>query len=307
MDDVFNSPARRGFVSLASASVIWGGMYVASDALMQQIPPFVALELRELLAAIVLIAIAKRRGLLHVQREDYLSFFGVGLVGFTVSIGFQFTGTYDAGAGLGSLVTASSPILIAVLGVLVLKEHVPLLRWIAIAIAFVGVIVILGTPAGGSQATKGILLLLVAMVAWSIYTIWSRRLLDRYHAITVVALASAVGAITSLPLALISAANTNSPLPTTLLGWGEVAYISIMGMVVAFFLWVSGFKHVDASKGAVMLLFQPLTGVILGAVILGEHISKGTIIGGLLISFGVAGAILVRDKKVERQASPTLN
>ncbi|MDA8276674.1 MAG: EamA family transporter [Actinomycetota bacterium] len=283
-------------MSLAIASIIWGGMYVASDALMRQIPPFMALEMREVISAIVLIAIAKRKNLLKVERADYLSFFGVGLIGFTVSIGFQFQGTYDAGAGLGSLITASSPILIAILGALIFKEKVPPLRWAAIAIAFLGVAIVLGSPTGGKQSSKGVILLLVAMVAWSIYTIWSRRLLDRYSAITVVAVACAVGAVTSSPLAIVAAIHSKSPLPTTLIGWGEVGYISIVGMVIAFFLWVSGFKHVDASRGAVMLLFQPLAGVILGSLILGEKISRGSLIGGVLVCIGVVGAVLATDR-----------
>ncbi len=306
VEGVFSSPSQRGFIALALASVIWGGMYVASDALMHQIPPFVALELREAVAAIILISIAARRGLLKVDRADRLSFVGVGIIGFTTSIGFQFSGTHDAGAGLGSLVTASSPVLIAVLGVVVLKERVPPVRWVAIAVALAGVVVVLGTPAGGPRAAKGVMLLLVAMVAWSVYTIWSRRLLDRYHALTVVAVASGVGAITSLPLAIVAGDRSATPLPTTLLGWGEVGYIGIFGMVVAYFLWVSGFKHVDASRGAVMLLFQPLTGVLLSAAILGEPISAGTMMGGILISLGVIGAILAGSNQARQEAaSPT--
>ncbi len=279
-------------------------MYVASDALMRTMPPLVVLEFREGISAIILLAIAARHRQLHIDRHDYLPMFGVGIIGFSVSIGFQFYGTHAAGAALGSLVTASSPILIALLGALVLKEHVPTRRWLAIGIAFVGVVVIVGTPAPGKDTALGVLLLLVAAVCWSIYTIGSTSLLTRYSALTVVTIACTVGAITSLPFASIAYLHARHPLPMNLAGWGEVLYISVIGMALAFFLWVWGFKHVSASRGGVLLLFQPLVGIVLGIVLLGETVSIGTLLGAVLVCAGVTLAVVERKPPLALEPMP---
>ncbi len=279
-------------------------MYVASDALMRTMPPLVVLEFREGISAIILVFIAARGRQLHIERRDYLPMFGVGVIGFSVSIGFQFYGTHAAGAALGSLVTASSPILIALLGAFILKEHVPLRRWLAIALAFVGVIVIVGTPAPGKDTTLGVSLLLVAAVCWSLYTIGSTSLLNRYSALTVVTLACTVGAITSLPFATVAYFHARHPLPMNLAQWGEVLYISVVGMALAFFLWVWGFKHVSASRGGVLLLFQPLVGIILGVVLLGETITIGTLAGAILVCVGVTLAVLERKPPLALEPTP---
>ena len=279
-------------------------MYVASDALMRTMPPLVVLEFREGISAIILLAIAARHRQLHIDRHDYLPMFGVGIIGFSVSIGFQFYGTHAAGAALGSLVTASSPILIALLGALVLKEHVPTRRWLAIGIAFVGVVVIVGTPAPGKDTALGVLLLLVAAVCWSIYTIGSTSLLTRYSALTVVTIACTVGAITSLPFASIAYLHARHPLPMNLAGWGEVLYISVIGMALAFFLWVWGFKHDSASRGGVLLLFQPLVGIVLGIVLLGETVSIGTLLGAVLVCAGVTLAVVERKPPLALEPMP---
>ncbi len=283
--------STKGLSALGLASAIWGGMYVGSDALMRTVPPLVVLELREGISALILLPLAARAGKLSIARRDWPRMLAVGVVGFTISIGFQFYGTHLAGAALGSLVTASSPVFIALLGATVLKERVPKQRWVAIGVALAGVIIVVGTPAGGPGIVAGVVLLLVAAGSWSVYTIGSASLLSKYDAITVVSLACAVGAITSLPFALSAGLGTPHPLPTTLIGWSEVAYISVFGMAAAFFLWVWGFQHVSASRGGVMLLFQPLVGIVLGIILLGERVSAGTVVGAVLISAGVALAL----------------
>jgi drug/metabolite transporter (DMT)-like permease len=281
-----------GFGALSLASAIWGGMYVASDALMRTMPPLVAVEFREVISAALLLGIAAAKGALRIERRDLAPMIGVGIIGFSISIGFQFYGTHHAGAALGSLVTASSPVLIAVLGALVLGEHVPLRRWLAMGVALVGVVVIVGAPSGGPGTVLGVVLLLVAGVCWALYTVGSASLLRRYSALTVVTLACTVGALASLPVAIAAGLHAAHPWPTDLAEWGEVLYISVVGMAVAFFLWVWGFTKVSASRGGVLLLFQPLVGMILGVAILGEQLGPVTILGSVLVCAGVAVAVL---------------
>ena len=297
------SNTSKGLLALALASAIWGGMYVASDALMHTMPPFVLLELREGISAAILLPLAfKTGGIRLIKRFELPSFVAAGVVGFAGSVGFQFFGTDLAGAALGSLVTASAPVLIAILGVVVLKESVPLRRWASIALALIGVVVIVGSPGAGKNVTRGVTLLLIAAFAWSIYTIISAKLLENHSALTVVSVACTIGALTSAPFAAFSFAHSPHPLPSNLPGWLEVAYVSLIGMALAFFLWIWGFKHVTASRGGVMLLFQPLVGVILGGVLLGEQITLGTIFGGTLLCIGVALAV-ISSKEVISTAS----
>ncbi len=296
------TPSTKGFFALGSASAIWGGMYVASDALMKTVPPFVLLELREAISAAVMIAIAWRSKKVHIARRDYPLVISCGLIGFTISIGLQFTGTHYAGAAIGSLVTASSPVFIAILGAIFLAESVPLRRWIAIGVALLGVVVVVGSPTQAPKATSGVLLLGGAAIAWAIYTVQSASLLKRYPAVTVVGAATLVGAVTSLPLAAWSFANSPHPLPATAVGWAEIAYVSLAGMTLAFFLWVWGFKHVPASRGGVMLLFQPIFGIVLGTLLLGESLGLITSLGALLVCVGVGFALWESREKLPATA-----
>jgi len=289
------TPVRSaaGLAALAAASAIWGGMYVATAALMRRTPPLVVLELREVLAAAVLVPIAARRGVLRVARRDLGTLVATSIVGFTVSIGLQLEGTHIAGAALGSLVTAASPVLIAILGALWLKEPLRPLRLAAIAVAVAGVALIAGRPPGGPGTEGGIVLLGAAALAWALYTVGSAHLTRRYDALGIVALASAIGALTSLPFAVLSAASSPHPLPSGIVPWAEVAYVAFAGMALAFVLWSWGFRTVHAAVGGTMLLFQPLVGVVLGVALLGEPVTESLVVGGLLVVAGVSGAIVL--------------
>jgi drug/metabolite transporter (DMT)-like permease len=74
-----------GFGALSLASAIWGGMYVASDALMRTMPPLVAVEFREVISAALLLGIAAAKGALRIERRDLAPMIGVGIIGFSIS------------------------------------------------------------------------------------------------------------------------------------------------------------------------------------------------------------------------------
>ncbi len=301
------TPRRLGLAALAGASAIWGGMYVATAALMRTTPPLVVLELRELIAALVLVPVARRRGRVRLARADWWRLVLTSVVGFTVSIGLQLEGTHVAGAALGSLITASSPVVIALLGVVWLGERLSLVRLLAIVVAVGGVALIAGRPPGGAHVSIGVLELSGAALAWSVYTVSSAELTRRYGALSIVARSTAIGAVSSAPLAIVSALRAAHPLPSGSVAWAEVAYISVAGMAVAFWLWNWGFRVVDAAAGGAMLLAQPLVGVLLGVALLDEPTSASLVVGGLLVMVGVLGAIVLgaRDVAATAQVSAT--
>jgi drug/metabolite transporter (DMT)-like permease len=294
--------ARTGLAALALASAIWGGMYVASDALMQTMAPLVALEYREAISAFVLITYSLLTKRFNFHRQDFLKIALVGIIGFTASIGLQFEGTHLAGAGMGSLITSTSPVIIAVISMAWYHERVPLRRIGAILLAVAGIAVIVGKPAPGDRdLIYGVMLLLAAAIAWSVYTLMSSELVKRYDPLSLVGVTSLVGAITSLPFALLEAPYSRTLVPDNFSTWFEVLYISLFGMAVAFVLWNWGFKHVSTSKGGVMLVFQPMVGIVLGSVILGEHLGIATLIGAVL---SITGLVLVVTDNSARSPLP---
>jgi drug/metabolite transporter (DMT)-like permease len=84
---------RNGLISGLTAASIWGGMYVVSKVVLDIIPPFTLVTLRLLLGILVLWLIVRSQGGTRFSPRQTLRLLAVGLVGYGISLGLQFTGT----------------------------------------------------------------------------------------------------------------------------------------------------------------------------------------------------------------------
>src|SRR5258708_7117161 len=164
----FNSTSARGAIYGITAAAIWGGMYVVSDVVLHVIPPFALLSLRLIIGAAILGVLLIVRRQIAVPRHDAIKLLGVGIVGFGISLGAQFVGTKYAGAISGSVVTSASPAFILLFAWLLLREPLTPVRIGAVALASVGVLIVLDlSHFDVSSATfGGNLALTLAALAW---------------------------------------------------------------------------------------------------------------------------------------------
>src|SRR5664279_5450259 len=82
-----------GLLAGLSAAAIWGGMYVVSKVVLDVIPPFTLLTIRLLLGFLALWLVILMRGGFSVNSRQFWSYFGVGVIGYGISLSFQFVGT----------------------------------------------------------------------------------------------------------------------------------------------------------------------------------------------------------------------
>ena len=129
---------RRGIAAGLLAAAIWGGMYVVSKVVLQVVPPFTLLSLRLLLGMACLGAILLLSGGRRLRWPQIRTILWVGLLGYGISIGLQFVGTWLTGAANASLVTSASPVFIMLFGVLILR-FIPQKTFNALALLLAGV------------------------------------------------------------------------------------------------------------------------------------------------------------------------
>src|SRR4030095_15553629 len=98
-----------GFLCGLGAASIWGGMYVVSKVVLEIIPPFALVALRLILGILTLALVVAFRGGLKIKRTQFIQVFGVGFVGYGISLSLQFLGTKLSTAANGSLVTSATP------------------------------------------------------------------------------------------------------------------------------------------------------------------------------------------------------
>jgi drug/metabolite transporter (DMT)-like permease len=270
-----------GRLALLAAAAIWGGMYAVSFAALQRVPPLALLWLRYTIALLVLLPAAGLRRE-RVARRHWPRLVLIGLVGYVVSIWAQFIGTALTSAAMGAVVTALSPVFLAVAAALVAGEPI---RWrggVALALATVGALLVggVGTRVGGGI---GFGVLLLAAITWGVQSAVVKTLPRELPSLALSAWPLAVAWVVLTPLV---AAGGMGAVVRAFASPGLTAAVLYLGLgatTAAVVLWNYGLRRVGAAAAGVYFLFQPLVGVAAGMLFLGERVGRAAALGSALI------------------------
>jgi len=241
-------------------------------------------------AALVLVALAARRGGVHRRRWAPLPV-AAAVAGVSVYQLAFFAAVADTGVAVGTIVAlGSAPALTGVFE-WVLDRRRPERRWAAAtALACVGVVLLALAGGDASVSAPGIALAVVAGGAYAGYTLAAKRLMQDGHAPgSVMAVAFGLGAVVLAPVLVASG-------PGWLLHTDGVALALFLGLVptaAAYLLFARGLRRLSASETATLTLAEPLTAGVLGAVVLSEPLTAGSATGAGLVLAGLL-ALAVR-------------
>lgn len=159
-------------------------------------------------------------------------------------------------------------------------------RWAAAtALAIVGVVVLtLGSGSDASLSPLGIGLALAAGGGYAVYTVIAKRLLRQGHdAVGVMAASFGTGAALLLPVLALGD-------PTWLArpsGFALALYLGLLPTAVAYVLFARGLRRVSAAEATTIVLVEPLTAAVLGALVLEERLGAAAVLGALLVLGGL--------------------
>lgn len=294
MDKVNKTNRLLGLFSGLAAAAIWGGMYVVSKVVMQVIPPFSLIVLRLALGILTLAVIVLVRRGWHVTRAQFWRIFGVGTLGYGISLGFQFVGTKLSSAANGSLVTSATPAFVLLFAAVLLAERITRRRWLALLVATAGVVAVIDPRSAALSPTffLGNLSLVAAALTWALYSVLIRKVTRETDVLTTTLIAFLGGLPVCLPL-------SGWELATTGLGRispGVVAGILFLGIIstaLAMYLWNTAFARLEAGPASLTFFAQPVVGTLLSVIFLNDRITPLFILGGILI--GIALLISSKD------------
>ncbi len=280
-----------GILSGLAAASIWGAMYVVSKVVLDVIPPFSLITTRLVLGGLALWTLLALRGGVHLVRHQFWSVFGVGAIGYGISLGFQFIGTKLSTAANGSLVTSATPAFVLLFAWLILKERITPRRFAALVISTLGVIAVVDPRTARLEPALflGNLSLLAAAVTWALYSVLIRVVTRQLDVITV----SLIAFLGGLPIVIPAGAvelSTGGLGRITLGIIGGVLFLGLIATAVAMVLWNNSFAVLDASIASLTFFAQPVVGAFLGWLFLKEVITPLFLIGGILIALGLVVA-----------------
>lgn len=284
-----------GSLYLIIASSIWGGMYVVVKVVVAIIPPLELVWFRYLVAIIALVIIGlitKQKW--RIEKRFIMLIVAIGVIGNTISIVAQETGTMLSTAQMGAIITSSTPAFMVVFASLILQEKLTFKKGISVILASIGVLFIIGVGNIGMSSMLGGISLVIAALTWALMSVLVKRLPSNYSQIVVTTYSISVAFLILTPFVLPRLHElciTELTSPTIL---GGLLYLGIVSTAGGFLLWNRGLQMLNTSSGGLYFFFQPLVGTLLGWLVLEERISTTFWIGSILILIGVV--IVIREK-----------
>ncbi len=271
--------------------IIWGTTYIVTKIAIREVPPLTLAALRFLITALVLLPFAVAAGGLKRLPRPFpvRDVVAMALTGFVLYYAFFNYALEYGSASQGALIQALIPVGVAMAAVIVLQEKLSKTRVTGIALAVLGValIVVAGKSDGESpNPLLGAVLMLFSVVAWSIYTVQVKRLAEVEPTVLLTAIAS-VGTLIQIPLVVFELARRPEPLDITTQGWASVIFLGAIASGLGLLVYNRALRLLDASLVGTYINLVPIIGVVSAVVFLGEALEGWQIVGSVLALAGV--------------------
>jgi len=223
-----------------------------------------------------------------IERDDIGKLIGLGLIVIPLNQTAYLWGQTLTAAGHGALLFATIPLWIFLLAVWYLKEKPYWLRVVGLVIAIVGVVIVMtsGAIEISTDYLIGDLIIMMAVLAWSFYTVLGKPLVHKYGAFRTTAWALISGSIIYFPFGLYRAL-TFDYTGVTWTAWISVLYLGLGTSVLAYGLWYWLLERMEVSRLAVYQNMQPIIASAVAYIFLNEPVGWGFIIGGAIVLIGV--------------------
>jgi len=288
-------PPELGLLLLAG---IWGMNFSVVKVVLEEVEPLAFNALRFPLALVALALMLRGHpGPTLPAREDVARVVLLGVLG---NVAYQMCFIYGidwTSAGNASLLLSTTPVWIVILSAVAGHEYPT--RWVTagVLLTLVGMtFVVLG---GGESVTlssttlRGDLLMVLASVIWSIYTVGGRAPVARYGALRMTAWSLFIG----VPLLVLigGPALGRTELRSVSPGaWVGIAYAGFLAIGLAYLLWYRGVEKLGNNRTAVYSNLVPVAALFTAWMWLGETPAPLQLLGAGVILSGLAIARLAQ-------------
>lgn len=240
---------------------------------------------------LVLVLIAPERLRVRARELPFLALFGIG--GLVFVQWFYFLAIHRLAIGIALLIEYVAPLLVALWARYVFHEPVRRRIWLALALALVGLALIVNVRHGGTISSVGVIFALCSAGAYTFYLLLAEHAVGDRDAVSLLAWGFGFGALFwcfvapwwSFPFARVGA-------DVSLLGhlahhhlpvWALMVFLVVVGTVVPFFLLVSALRHLPATRVGIIAMLEPVVATIVAWLWLGESLGAVQLVGAAVV------------------------
>jgi drug/metabolite transporter (DMT)-like permease len=279
----------RVWLALVTVYVVWGSTFIALAIAIRDLPPFLAMSVRHLVAGTVLLAAALPRGDRagdRIGRRQIGAAFLFGGLLFVAGHGSLAWAQQTVAAGVAALLVGTIPIWMALFDRVAFGKRLPARAYLGIAIGFVGLAFLFDPFGEGSVDRVGALAIVLGAMCWAVGSLYSRGAPLPRRPIVSAGLASLCGGVLLAAYALISGEVGQAT-------WTQDAvlalvYLIVVGSFVGFTAYVWLLRVAPISLVSTYAYVNPIVAVALGWLILGEDVTVQMAIAGAAVLVSVA-------------------
>ncbi|MBN1159174.1 MAG: DMT family transporter [Bacteroidales bacterium] len=277
------------YTSVIMAMVCWSLSFIWYKQAFVFYKPITVIFLRLLIAVPLLFVLSWATGKSVLVQKGHLPWF--------LLIGFFEPFLYFMGESYGvrlltsttaSVVISTVPLFAPLAAVIFYRERFTLINYIGLVISFTGVTMIL-TAEGGfvlDQIT-GVLLMLVAVFSAIAYSVFVKRLMGLYSALTIVAYQSLFGLLLFLPFFLFSDLSHFLKVQNSMESWLPILKLGVFASSIAFILFVFSIKNLGIARTNVFVNLIPVLTAMFSFLFLHENFPFIKIIGIIIVVTGL--------------------
>jgi drug/metabolite transporter (DMT)-like permease len=287
------SNAWTGYACLLATIIGWGLNWPALKVLLREWPPLFSRGVAGVAAALLLAAIAARRGdRLRVPRPAIPRLLAASFTNVFAWMGFTTIAMTSLSVAEGALLVYTMPIWTTLLAWPLLGTRPSLRGTVALALGIAGVVLLLGAHGVALDAHKvlGIALALSSAVLFALGTLLNRVALPLSPVVSVMWQVG-LGCAPMIALGLAFEHPVLGALSAP--GWLTLAYMTVVPMGVCYLAWFAALRLLPPATASSFMLLVPLVGVVSASLMLGEPLGWREVVSLVLI---LGGAVLTMRK-----------
>ncbi|WP_394198848.1 DMT family transporter [Litoreibacter albidus] len=281
------------FMGLAFA-MMWSSAFTSARIIVADAPPLYSLSLRFLISGLLGILLAKALGQTwSLSRAQWRATWIFGICQNTLYLGLNFVAMQWIEASLAAIIASTMPLMVALVGWAIFKDRVSAVGIFGLVAGIAGVVLIMGSRINGGVDLLGVGFCLTGAMALTFATLSVKGAASGGNVLMIVGLQMLVGAACLFAVAVPLETWDVTLSPTWIVAF---VYTTLVPGLMATWVWFMLVGRVGAVKASTFHFLNPVFGVAIAAVLLGESINVVDFIGVLIIAGGILAVQLSKQK-----------
>ncbi len=276
---------------------IWSSAFTSARIIVVDASPLFSLAVRFLISGILGVAIARAMGQSwHMTRSQWRATILFGICQNALYLGLNFYAMQTIEASVAAIIASTMPLLVALASWLFFKENLRPLGVIGLFAGFAGVALIMSSRIGAGIDMFGVTLCCIGALALTFATLAVRGATSGGNFMMVVGLQMFVGsAVLFVAAPFFETIFVHPTVPLAL----AFVYTTLFPGLVATLIWFLLLNRIGAVRAATFHFLNPVFGVTIAAILLGEKLGPLDAVGVAVTTLGILAVQLSRQPAVK--------